>query len=243
MRISIAKTLSYSVPLRRMTVAIRSQLALLPAKLTGFFTLAWQLLWNVSLPTAWRCLQRARMALKISRVTVRPFPRSVMTDVLTPEQRHLNMSRVRGRDTKPELLLRRALHARGLRFRLHRRDLPGRPDCVFPRYHTCLLIHGCFWHGHDCSLFQMPSTRRSFWEEKIAKNRRRDRQVKGQLLAAGWRVIVVWECALRGPGRMVFGDVIDYCVNFIKGEGQRLAELKGREPATSRSLCQHEHLR
>ena len=86
-----------------------------------------------------------------------------MVDVLTPEQRRLNMSRIRGKDTKPELLLRHGLHARGLRYRLHRKDLPGRPDMVFPRYRAAILVHGCFWHGHDCPLFKLPATRREFW--------------------------------------------------------------------------------
>src|ERR1700719_1649815 len=97
-----------------------------------------------------------------------------MGDVLTPEQRRLNMSRIRGRDTKPELLLRRGLHAAGLRFRLHTERLPGRPGLVFPRYRAAILVHGCFWHGHDCPLFKLPATRSEFWASKIAGNRTRD---------------------------------------------------------------------
>src|SRR5262245_20506194 len=93
-----------------------------------------------------------------------------MADVLTPEQRRLNMSRIRGADTKPERLVRSALHARGFRFRLHRRDLPGKPDLALPRYRAVILVHGCFWHGHKCSLFQLPETRREFWEAKIRGN-------------------------------------------------------------------------
>ncbi len=85
-----------------------------------------------------------------------------MVDVLTPEQRQLNMSRIRGRDTKPEMLIRRGLHARGLRYRLQDRALPGRPDLVFPRYHAVILVHGCFWHGLDCRMFRLPATRREF---------------------------------------------------------------------------------
>src|SRR5688500_15794308 len=97
-----------------------------------------------------------------------------MTDVLTPEQRRLNMSRVRGKDTKPEMLLRRGLHACGLRYRLHPKDVPGRPDLVFPRHGAVILVHGCFWHGHDCPLFKWPATRAEFWRKKIEGNRARD---------------------------------------------------------------------
>lgn len=151
-----------------------------------------------------------------------------MADVLTPAQRRLNMSRVRGRDTKPEMLLRRALHARGLRFRLHRRDLPGRPDLVFSRYRACLLVHGCFWHGHNCALFQWPATRQAFWVDKIAGNRRRDRETLKRLLDAEWRILVVWECALRGPGRRDFSAAIDECVSFITGSSAQV-EIIGHE--------------
>src|SRR5215471_13052693 len=104
-----------------------------------------------------------------------------MADVLTPEQRRLNMSRIRGRDTKPELLLRRSLHARGLRFRLHRRDLPGCPDLVFPRFRAAIFVHGCFWHGHTCPMFKMPKTRTVFWRNKIHKNLDRDRTARAKL--------------------------------------------------------------
>lgn len=124
-------------------------------------------------------------------------------DVLTPEQRHRNMSRIRGKDTKPEMLIRRGLHARGLRYRLHSKDLPGRPDLVFPRWHAVIQVHGCFWHGHDCPLFRLPATRPEFWEAKIAGNKSRDARNMADLIAAGWRVLVVWECALKGPARLL----------------------------------------
>jgi DNA mismatch endonuclease, patch repair protein len=131
-----------------------------------------------------------------------------MTDVLTPAQRRLNMSRIRGKDTKPELLLRRGLHARGFRFRLHRRDLPGRPDLVFPRLHAVVFVHGCFWHGHGCPMFKSPATRPEFWAAKIEGNRARDLRVTENLEAAGWRTLVVWECTLRGPARLPIEQVL-----------------------------------
>ena len=150
-----------------------------------------------------------------------------MPDVLTPEQRRLNMSRIRGRDTKPEMLIRRGLHAKGLRFRLHRRDLPGRPDLVFPQHKACLFVHGCFWHGHDCPLFQLPDTRRDFWRAKIDRNRERDRQAMDALRQSGWRVLVIWECALRGPARRSAEHVLDRCAGFITRPRANSGEIVG----------------
>jgi DNA mismatch endonuclease (patch repair protein) len=112
------------------------------------------------------------------------------------------MAAVRGRDTKPELIIRRGLHARGFRFRLHARELPGRPDLVFPKYRAVVFVHGCFWHGHDCPLFVMPASRTEFWQGKIEANRARDEAALGALASAGWRRAIVWECALKGPGRL-----------------------------------------
>jgi len=138
-----------------------------------------------------------------------------MVDVLTSEQRRLNMSRIRGRDTKPEMQLRRGLHARGLRFRLHRKDLPGCPDLVLPRFQAVIFVHGCFWHGHKCPMFKMPATRTSFWRNKIAQNMERDQTAQLELLSEGWRVLLVWECALRGPARWPAGTVVDEIVKWL----------------------------
>jgi DNA mismatch endonuclease, patch repair protein len=147
-------------------------------------------------------------------------------DVLTPEQRRHNMSRIRGKDTKPEILLRHGLHGAGLRFRLHARELPGRPDIIFPRFRAVVLVHGCFWHGHDCPLFKLPATRPNFWAAKIAHNRARDLTMQTALEEADWRVLTVWECALKGPGRQPFSEVITKCSSFIRGADQR-AEIVG----------------
>jgi DNA mismatch endonuclease (patch repair protein) len=132
-----------------------------------------------------------------------------MADVLTHEQRRLNMSRIRGKDTKPELILRRGLHAKGIRYRLHRKDLPGRPDLVFPHYRAVVLVNGCFWHGHDCPLFKLPTTRREFWESKINGNKARDERNMADLAAAGWRVLIVWECELHGPAHKPLHDMLN----------------------------------
>ena len=113
------------------------------------------------------------------------------------------MSGIRSRNTKPEILIRKLLHAQGFRFRLHVRDLPGKPDIVLPRYRAVIFVHGCFWHGHDCPLFKWPSTRPEFWQEKIQRNRANDIRSQQLLLNDGWRVGTVWECAIRGSGKKV----------------------------------------
>ena len=124
-----------------------------------------------------------------------------MADVFTPEKRSEVMSRIRGRDTKPELALRSMLHRLGYRFTIHgpkNRTLPGRPDIVLPKYRTVVFVHGCFWHGHDnCPYFRLPKTRRAWWRLKIHGNQARDLRHENDLRAAGWHVVTVWECALR----------------------------------------------
>ena len=107
------------------------------------------------------------------------------------------MRQVRSVNTKPEMIVRSALHAAGYRFRLHRRDLPGNPDLVFPRYKVVVFVHGCFWHWHGCKRSRMPATNRDYWESKIARNVERDRETMAQLAALGWDVHVIWECDLK----------------------------------------------
>lgn len=141
-----------------------------------------------------------------------------MADVLTPEQRRLNMRRIRAKDTKPELLVRRGLHAHGFRFRLHRKDLPGCPDLVFPSRRAVIFVHGCFWHGHGCPLCKMPATRPEFWQMKIDRNRARDQKAIVALKSAGWRVLVVWECALRGSAKLPYPAVLECCTKFLEGK-------------------------
>lgn len=123
-----------------------------------------------------------------------------MTDCVDSETRSRMMAGIRGADTRPELLVRRALHARGFRFRLHARYLPGRPDLVLAKYRAAVFVHGCFWHRHaGCRYATEPGTRVEFWEAKFAANMLRDDAVAGALRAAGWRVATVWECALKRP--------------------------------------------
>lgn len=150
-----------------------------------------------------------------------------MPDVLTAAQRSFNMSRIRGRDTRPELLLRRGLHGLGFRFRLHRKDLPGHPDMVFPAKQAVIFAHGCFWHGHSCPMCRLPSTRTAFWDTKINSNQARDRKTSNALAETGWRVLVVWECALRGPARLTPETVFERCSAFLGGDGPTYEEIAG----------------
>ena len=119
-------------------------------------------------------------------------------DVFTPEERSRVMAQVRSADTGPERAVRRLAHALGYRFRLQRKDLPGRPDLVFPGRRTALFVHGCFWHGHDCARGRrVPRSNADYWRAKIDRNRERDRRSLLELEALGWRVVIVWECELR----------------------------------------------
>lgn len=123
-----------------------------------------------------------------------------MVDVLTPRQRHLNMSRIRGKNTKPELLIRKRLHVLGFRYRLHVRSLPGKPDIVFRRYNAVVFVNGCFWHWHGCRLFKLPETRNEWWREKLQRNRDNDAKKRKALMDQNWRVLTIWECAYRQTG-------------------------------------------
>lgn len=120
-----------------------------------------------------------------------------MPDVVSPEVRSRMMAGIRSKDTKPEMIVRRGLHRLGLRYRLHDKKLPGKPDLVFPRYRTAVLVHGCFWHGHDCPDFKWPKSRVDFWRDKIETNRHRDAVAKAKLAAANYRCLTIWECELK----------------------------------------------
>ncbi|MDG2520523.1 very short patch repair endonuclease [Caulobacter segnis] len=135
-------------------------------------------------------------------------------DVHTTEQRRFNMSRVKSRDTRPELILRKALHAAGLRYRLHAKHLPGRPDIVFPGRKAAVFVHGCFWHGHDCPKAKLPATRPEFWREKITANQVRDEETRKRLQALGWRSLEIWECELHGRRRLPLEVVVERVTAF-----------------------------
>jgi len=140
-----------------------------------------------------------------------------MADITDQVTRSRMMAGIRNRDTRPEMLVRRGLHQRGLRFRLHDRDLPGRPDLVLPRWRAVVFVHGCFWHGHDCPYFRWPRTRQEFWREKITGNRARDQLAVARLLDAGWRVLTIWECAFRDKPDTEQRTALDRAARWIVG--------------------------
>lgn len=121
-----------------------------------------------------------------------------MADVVDAATRSRMMAGIQSKNTRPEKIIRKGLHARGFRYSLHPKGLPGKPDIVMPKWHVAIFIHGCFWHGHGCSLSKRPASNAAFWESKLTANRCRDELVKLQLAAAGWRTATVWECATRG---------------------------------------------
>lgn len=123
-------------------------------------------------------------------------------DTLTPSERSRLMSRIRSKNTKPELTVRSLLHRLGYRFRLHRKDLPGRPDIVLPRHRKIILVHGCFWHGHTCRLASKPKTNQHYWRTKILANKARDTRNLQALTALGWRVLEIWECEVKDAPRL-----------------------------------------
>lgn len=139
-----------------------------------------------------------------------------MVDVHSPESRSKNMRAIRGKNTIPELTLRKLLFARGFRFRLHTKTLPGNPDVVLPKYRVAIFVQGCFWHGHNCYLFKLPTSRREFWRTKISENRQRDLRDSQALLSQGWRVLYVWECALKGRLKWNADELGDRILTWIR---------------------------
>lgn len=127
-----------------------------------------------------------------------------MTDIFSKEKRSWIMGRVKGRDTKPEMLVRSLVHRMGFRFRIHRRDLPGNPDIVLPRHSKVIFAHGCFWHGHKrCPRSKRPATNKSFWNKKLDANIERDKNIRNELRRMGWRLLVVWQCETHNPEKLL----------------------------------------
>jgi DNA mismatch endonuclease (patch repair protein) len=149
-----------------------------------------------------------------------------MVDIVSKAVRSRMMSGIRGKDTRPEMLIRRGLHRIGFRYRLHASELPGRPDLLFPLCRSVIFVHGCFWHGHGCHLFKWPSTRRKFWRDKISRNRVVDRRAMKRLKNDGWRVLVIWECALKGPTRLPLDKIVVEAARWLR-HGTPMHEIKG----------------
>lgn len=141
-------------------------------------------------------------------------------DTLVKEERSRLMSRIGAKNTKPEILLRKYLHAKGVRFRLHRTDLPGRPDVVLPKYRAAIFVHGCFWHQHPgCKKARVPKSNVDFWEAKFARNAERDARKIRDLEALGWRVFVIWECEIESADSGVLDAVLDRILSYCPSAG------------------------
>jgi DNA mismatch endonuclease (patch repair protein) len=150
-----------------------------------------------------------------------------VVDVVDKKTRSRMMSGIRGKDTQPELIIRKALHREGFRYRLHDKRLPGKPDLVFPKYNAVIFIHGCFWHGHGCHLFKWPKTRKEFWRKKINRNKEVDKRNYKKLKEEGWYILIVWECALKGKTRQPFEKVISRISHWLT-YGTRDMEIRGK---------------
>lgn len=151
-------------------------------------------------------------------------------DKLTKEQRHKCMSSIKGKDTKPELLVRKFLFKRGYRYRLNHPRLPGHPDLVMLKYHTVIFVNGCFWHGHEgCKYFILPKSNTDFWKTKIERNKERDIEVQKELAKMGWHCITIWECQLRPNIKDQTLESLDYTLNHIYLTDRRRKEYKVEE--------------
>ena len=167
-----------------------------------------------------------------------------MSDILTASQRHRCMSRIRGKNTKPEILVRKGLHARGFRFRLQDRRLPGSPDLVLPKYGVAIMVNGCFWHGHKgCRYATQPKTNIEFWETKIARNRHRDEVTTAHLEALDWTVMTIWECELRNSSQL--DDRLNALAEEIRyaGEVKRVKDMNKRQSRAAARREREELLR
>lgn len=144
-----------------------------------------------------------------------------MMDTVNPETRSRMMSGIRGKDTMPEIKIRRQLHRLGFRYRLHDRRLPGKPDLILKKYHAVIFIHGCFWHRHNCHLFKWPKTHSEFWKGKIDRNHENDLKALQNLQSSGWRVCIVWECSIKGAGKDIKA-VTGIIARWLKGNKSML---------------------
>ena len=148
-----------------------------------------------------------------------------MVDVVDKETRSRMMSGIRSKNTRPEIYLRKGLHALGFRFRLHVKEIPGKPDIVLPKYRALIVVHGCFWHGHGCRYCIKPKTNTAFWQEKIHGNKLRDERTLQLQLDAGWRCLIVWECSVRLANRIPQKlDIVGLCAKWLE-RGSRLAHI------------------
>ena len=156
-----------------------------------------------------------------------------MSDTLSPQQRHANMAAIHGKDTKPEMIVRRWLWHHGFRYRLNHPRLPGKPDIVMRKYRTCIFVNGCFWHGHEgCRYYTIPKTNTDFWVSKVRRNKERDLKVQRELAAMGWHSITIWECELKPIKREYTLESLVYTLNkiFLQDRAVKRYEIPEEEP-------------
>jgi DNA mismatch endonuclease (patch repair protein) len=151
-----------------------------------------------------------------------------MADVVSKKKRSKMMAGIQGKDTKPEIKVRKALHHAGFRYKLHDKTLPGKPDLVFPKYNAVIFVHGCFWHAHGCHLFKWPSTRTEFWKSKILGNKKRDKVNNKELIQRHWRILTIWECAMKGKYKLDFESTVISISKWLKSSDPR-AEITGKK--------------
>ena len=154
-------------------------------------------------------------------------------DIFSPQQRHANMAAIRGKDTKPEMIVRRYFWGRRFRYRLNHPRLPGKPDIVLRKYRTCIFVNGCFWHGHEgCRYYTIPKTNTDFWVDKVKRNRERDLKVQHELAAMGWHSITIWECELKPTKREETLESLVYTLNkiFLQDRTVKRYEIPKEEP-------------
>lgn len=151
-----------------------------------------------------------------------------MTDIASIEKRSQMMSGIRSKNTKPEIIIRSALHRKGLRYRIHVKSLPGSPDIVLKKFKAVIFVNGCFWHGHPCHLFKIPSSKIEFWKNKIYRNKDIDTKSIESLLKLGWKVCLIWECAIKGKTKLDFQTLIDSCVEWIYS-GNGMLQITGNK--------------
>jgi DNA mismatch endonuclease, patch repair protein len=149
-----------------------------------------------------------------------------MTDVVNKATRSKMMSGIKCMNTKPEIQVRKLLHRAGFRFRIHVRALPGTPDIVLSRFHAVIFVHGCFWHGHSCHLFKWPGTRKEFWEQKIHRTIEVNRETVKKLQSSGWRIVIIWECALKGKKKQTWEKLLSSIEEWLQS-GNQYKEIKG----------------
>lgn len=148
-------------------------------------------------------------------------------DVVNKQKRSEMMAGIKSKDTRGEMAIRKGLHKLGFRYQLHRKDLPGKPDLVFPKHHAVIFVNGCFWHAHNCHLFKWPSSRPDFWQEKIISNKIRDNSNIKKYIDISWKVLIVWECSLKGKTRRNLNEVINTAANWLLYDSQN-AEIEGK---------------